>query len=228
MSTRRIDWKNIDSILIKNYENGESSRSLSQSLDIGFSTIKKRLKILGAVSPEKSSEIIYCLNCETELTTKTQKKFCNRSCAAIYNNVINPSEKMLASKKQPESTCDNCGKPNTKSRKYCQECWVIVNKGKSLEKWESTQLKDMKRTKETNSRNRYPYIAGLARKTYEQSKLPKECFICGYDFHVDIAHIQAISDFPETAFISEVNNIKNLVALCKNHHWEYDRGFLKL
>lgn len=30
------------------------------------------------------------------------------------------------------------------------------------------------------------------------------------------------------ATISDVNDPSNLVALCKNHHWEFDNGHLSL
>ena len=38
----------------------------------------------------------------------------------------------------------------------------------------------------------------------------------------------AVSDFDDSALISEINSKDNLIALCPNHHWEYDHGLLKL
>ena len=67
-----------------------------------------------------------------------------------------------------------------------------------------------------------------ARITYQASSKPKQCIICGYDKHYEVAHIKAVSDFDGTALISEINNIDNLIALCPNHHWEYDNGLLTL
>lgn len=49
----------------------------------------------------------------------------------------------------------------------------------------------------------------------------------GYDKHIEIAHIKAVSDFSDDSLISEINDKNNLVALCPNHHWEFDNGFLK-
>ena len=37
-----------------------------------------------------------------------------------------------------------------------------------------------------------------------------------------MAHIKAVSDFNDDTLISEINDIDNLIALCPNHHWEYD------
>ncbi len=66
-----------------------------------------------------------------------------------------------------------------------------------------------------------------AYKTYEESGLPLVC-ICGYSKHVEICHKQAVSLFPDTATMIEINNLANLLALCPNCHWEFDNGLLKL
>lgn len=71
-------------------------------------------------------------------------------------------------------------------------------------------------------------IRKLAEEVYRKSGKGFECAICGYDKHVEIAHIKAVSDFDDSALISEINSKDNLIALCPNHHWEYDHGLLKL
>ena len=43
-----------------------------------------------------------------------------------------------------------------------------------------------------------------------------------------MAHIKAVSDYDNDTLISEINDINNLVALCPNHHWEYDNNLLDL
>lgn len=45
-----------------------------------------------------------------------------------------------------------------------------------------------------------------------------KCAICGYDKHVEIAHIKPVSDFADSCTIAEINSIDNLIALCPNHH----------
>ena len=70
-------------------------------------------------------------------------------------------------------------------------------------------------------------ISKHARKVYEKSGKSKHCLICGYNRHTDIAHIRAVSDFPDDAFIGEINDIHNLMALCPNHHWEFDNHLLE-
>ena len=67
-----------------------------------------------------------------------------------------------------------------------------------------------------------------AQKTFESSSKEKHCKICGYDKHYEVAHIKAVSEFSDNTLISEINDLDNLVALCPNHHWEYDNGLLNL
>lgn len=65
-----------------------------------------------------------------------------------------------------------------------------------------------------------------ARKVFESSGKESKCVICGYDKHIEIAHLKSVSDFKDKALISEINAPSNLVALCPNHHWELDNGIL--
>lgn len=54
------------------------------------------------------------------------------------------------------------------------------------------------------------------------------CKICGYDKHIEICHIIAVSKFNDDALIRDINASTNLVGLCPNHHWEFDNGLIKL
>ena len=71
-------------------------------------------------------------------------------------------------------------------------------------------------------------IQKLARKNYESSDKPKKCIVCDYDKHYEVAHVKSVSDFDDNALISEINDIANLIALCPNHHWEYDNEMLDI
>lgn len=59
-----------------------------------------------------------------------------------------------------------------------------------------------------------------------KSGLPQCCILCGYSKHIDVCHIKDISSFTNESLISEINDLNNLVALCKNHHWEFDHDHL--
>jgi 5-methylcytosine-specific restriction endonuclease McrA len=48
------------------------------------------------------------------------------------------------------------------------------------------------------------------------------CEICGYDKHVEIAHIIALSKLPDTATVEEASGRINFRILCPNCHWEFD------
>lgn len=71
-------------------------------------------------------------------------------------------------------------------------------------------------------------VRKLAEKIYKDSGKPQKCAICGYDKHIEIAHIKAVSEFDDSATIAEINSINNLIALCPNHHWEYDNGLITI
>ncbi len=69
-------------------------------------------------------------------------------------------------------------------------------------------------------------IRKLADTIFRNSNKPQECAICGYNKHIEIAHIKAVSEFSDNELILEINDINNLVALCPNHHWEFDNNLL--
>ncbi|WP_394804943.1 HNH endonuclease [Hymenobacter monticola] len=52
--------------------------------------------------------------------------------------------------------------------------------------------------------------------------------MCGYDTHYEVCHIKPINEFMPTDFVADVNRLNNLVALCPNHHWEFDHGLLSV
>ena len=70
-------------------------------------------------------------------------------------------------------------------------------------------------------------IRELARKKALKETRFCKCAECGYDKHIEVCHIKAISDFSDDASIENVNDLSNLVGLCPNHHWEFDNGLLE-
>ena len=77
-----------------------------------------------------------------------------------------------------------------------------------------------------SSRKNYQSARSTIRKhayrVWSESNQKCECSVCGYSLYVEIAHKRAVSDFPDEATIQDINAIDNLVALCPNHHWEFD------
>lgn len=166
-----------------------------------------------------------CKNCQKLIPVKktsknTWTKFCNRSCAASYNNKKYP-------KRQLEGICSECNVQCASSKKYCSSCLEIMRK-ESYHKWSEMTLGEYKGSGNANYASGYPYIRALARKKYIKNNNDHSCKICQYDKHIDVCHIKGISSFSLSATIAEINHIDNLIGLCKNHHWELDNGYLDL
>lgn len=163
-----------------------------------------------------------CKNCNQIILVKDHERcrdaknriFCSKSCFATYNKLKQPKADdfcVCGSKKTRKAlTCRKCRKyPKRKSVLLDQLKGNLISKSQYWIQW----------------RNK---ITHHARKTYIDSKYSTECAICGYSLHTEICHIQSVSDFSKDAQVSEINHIENLIPLCKNHHWEFDHGFIPL
>lgn len=153
-----------------------------------------------------------CLECEKE--TKNLK-FCSRSCGAIHRNKHNPPKKLQDRK------CKHC--TNMIGRKSSRDNRIICGKcvPSNTVDWSNITYSQItgKRKYQKNSQ-----IRNQARAIYLKSDNPKKCIVCGYDKHYQVCHIKAISQYKDDAKVSEINALKNLIALCPNHHWELDYG----
>lgn len=166
-----------------------------------------------------------CKHCNNPFERHQSQPFCSVKCSTSHNNKRRnrPLQNILI-----EKFCKRCSKPvkrkNFKDRRLlCTEC--------SLEIFEYNSKLDEQTIGELVGRynghsNRYAYIRERARR--QHVKEGDKCEVCDYCIHVDICHIKAIGSFPLTAKIKEVNNKSNIKKLCKNHHWEFDKGILVL
>ena len=152
--------------------------------------------------------------CQCCSKVTTNPKFCGHSCAAKINNK-SPKRKRIKS----NYFCAACGTAVSYSRKYCKALECQPNYV-DWSDWTLSRFKSMRKY-QRNSR-----IRQLSRKQYMRSSSPKRCAICDYDTHFEVCHIRGNSDLPDTALLSEINHVDNLVALCKNHHWEMDHGIV--
>ncbi len=140
-------------------------------------------------------------------------KFCSRSCSAIHNNHTTP-------KRSRKRRCAGVGCTTLilQDRKHCAECTP-------KRKWGT----DVRTLGDVTGSARYQVHAQVrthARGVMRRSGQAPRCRVCGYSAHVEVSHIRAISTFPSTALISEVNGLDNLEYLCPNHHWEHENGLL--
>lgn len=170
-----------------------------------------------------------CQNFRKQKQTKFFCSFCNkifsRKKSLVRNkNVFCSKEcRKLFKIEQIKVFCKKCGKDINRqqlqdTRKLCETC--RFNKTNEIPFLTLNELK-------TSSKNFHSRIRDLARNVYKNSGLPLKC-CCGYDKYIEIAHIKAIKDFSRESLLKEINNINNLVALCRNCHWEYDHGLLSI
>ena len=165
--------------------------------------------------------MIYCNFCGkpvqrtlSEIARNTTGRFyCSSACAASVNNCA-------AVKRKRRKSCRRCGSLILSNVTYCALCYPAKHylTGKTL----AAAVGNRK------DANRYTGIRGNARKAFFASDRPKCCAVCGYDKHIEVCHVRDISEFPMDTLISVVNSLDNLVALCPNHHWEFDHGYLVL
>jgi hypothetical protein len=149
-----------------------------------------------------------CLYCGAETANA---KYCSRSCAATVNGRLFPSRQRMV------RSCNHCGTALLTRRTTCDSC------NPSLVDWRTVSLQQLK----TKALQQYAaQIRSLARVAYRKSSRAKACAVCGYGTHYEVCHIKPINAFLPTDFVADVNRLSNLVALCPNHHWEFDHELL--
>jgi hypothetical protein len=155
-----------------------------------------------------------CLNCEEETINP---KFCSRSCSASYNNIKFPKRTI----KRKCTQCD-CVVRNYRS-KLCEEHWQehLKNKRDAIENKTIGEYRNTVKSAGLHRSSIHANIRGLAGSWFKHLKA-KPCAHCGYDKHVELCHIKAMSKFPDSALIGEVNHKNNIIQLCPNCHWEFD------
>jgi 5-methylcytosine-specific restriction endonuclease McrA len=147
-----------------------------------------------------------CLHCGVETANA---KYCSRSCANRVNGSLFPSRQRI-----PRS-CKHCGTLLLTRLTTYDSC------NPSFVDWRTVPLLELK----SKALQQYTaQIRSLARVAYRKSSRPKACAVCGYDLHYEVCHIKPINEFAPTDFVADVNALNNLVALCPNHHWEFDHG----
>ena len=150
-----------------------------------------------------------CLNCgeiieigDGKVGQYRRKKFCNNSCAAIFNNKRKPKKTPKPRRAKPDK----------------REKWDIF----------MTQTKGQLFDRRRNWQSARSTIRKYATLIYFEVNEERICKACGYSHYIEVCHIRPVSEFPRETLISEINDISNLVGLCPNCHWEFDHGILLL
>lgn len=155
-----------------------------------------------------------CKNCGSEITTGeiNRKKFCDRSCAAKFNN------KKYPKRPSTDVKCPDCGGKKDYKASRCHKC-------KKRRKWEEVAKKPMSDFfLAGNARVKFSWVRKWGREVFKTSGKKMECEICGFDVIVHIDHIIELSAFDDNATMEEVTGIKNLQCLCPNHHAMKGKG----
>ena len=195
-------------------------------------------------SLDKGVSIVSCKQCtkmfekNNKDIEKTSNNFCSRSCAATYNNTNRTSDYTFNITKRrffPRIT------PNyiyLKSFAECQNCNTIYSKvGTRLSNYNTCSnfcsmelgMKNriMKDSIKRTGANTYDVIRHNAR-VYSKYFYPALCMRCGYDKHYEVCHIKDLKDFSRDETFYEINHKSNLIHLCCNCHWEFDRGLIDI
>lgn len=151
-----------------------------------------------------------CIQCGNETTNP---KFCSRSCSTIHNNLKNP-------RRTKSKVCANelCDVLILSSRNYCYDHKTAGALG--LSKYNTIGELRAAASYQVNAHAR-----NLARSWAKHNIDTSKCAICNYSNHVEVCHIIGLASFPDDTPLSETF-VNNLVALCPNHHWEFDNGLL--
>lgn len=152
-----------------------------------------------------------CLKCNKETNNP---RFCSRSCAASYNNTINP-------KRKTKKKCLQCNDSVLSYRhNRCKNHWDNYKENKYQNKTVG-EYRELQSVKGKHPSWMNTHVRLFARSWLKHlAKQP--CSHCGYDKHVELAHIKAITEFNNDALLSEINSESNVIPLCPNCHWEFD------
>lgn len=145
-----------------------------------------------------------------------KRMFCGRSCSSIVK--VAGRKKTSANRRCKICGDDfeiNRGSNNRFSgRRRCDNC--------TLAAVSKTTKGELRR----RNKNWRATIQGHARDCFVESGLTLQCVVCQYRIHADVCHVKPVCEFADTEEVSAINCINNLVALCKNHHWEYDHSLM--
>lgn len=212
---------------------------------VAKSYCSKKCQSAGQVTKKE----VACKTCNTvffkQLSEVTENNFCTRSCAAKFNN------RGVQRNKPKKRTCAVCSSEFFLSKDHqsltsCSKCFGNVNSITSIEDYvEKNKLisKDVKKkylqgltVSDIQNRNSVlgkhkswssSHIRNLNR-SWNKNLLSIPCQNCGYDKHIELCHIKAVSSFGKDEKLSVVNDPNNILVLCRNCHWEFDNELLLL
>lgn len=159
-----------------------------------------------------------CKKCNKETINP---KFCSRSCSVSYSNTQTPRRKLTR-------VCSKCDDIIRNYRSTLCEKHYKEYKYSRKEGILNQTMKEIRDKRKADHRSSlHAIIRGYARTWFKElTKTP--CANCNYNKHVELCHIKAISSFPDSTLIREVNHKDNIIQLCPNCHWEFDKSDLTM
>lgn len=158
-----------------------------------------------------------CMQCGIELTTKQQKSFCSRSCAATYNNQHRPDRR--------RGICKKCGEPCRSGLRYCSDACRPV-RTRAIRNWSTF-------SEERKKKNVLSVAAWRQRKKARAVAYKGgACQICGYNKSLVALHFHHRDPSKKDFIISRASKSWEAVLaeldkcdlLCANCHAEtHDR-----
>lgn len=202
------------SIIKTELEKGKSYKEIATLFGDTVDAVKGASKRNGLTSKKESKTIIErsCTNCGK---TTTNNKFCSRSCSTSFNN-LNRVDYTTRRK----GVCKACGTAIISKHWYCEKC----RPQKATQ--DDKTLGEVIYEKHHRS-SAFALVRSRARSVAKELGFSK-CVNCGYDKHYEVCHIKPIKDFSLDTLVKDINSEENLVPLCPNCHWEFDKGLLKL
>ena len=155
--------------------------------------------------------------------------FCSRKCSAAFNN------KGVQRNKPKERKCKKCedcyvNTSQHKSKNYCSICLEAYKQETSFEYIKNKTLGELKEKLTVKGKHQSWKSSEVRNfnRSWNKNLTKNGCQNCDYKLHVELCHIKAISDFPDSATLGEVNSPDNILVLCRNCHWEFDNKKLLL
>jgi hypothetical protein len=179
----------------------------------------------GKNNTQTKRTMITCANCSKEFMGTTREtrpsKYCSKKCANEAKVGI-ASRPLPRIRKGEKRICPRCDKNEIFNMETsCPKCkFEALFDNRAKDDYEKVTIADLKARYSITSF--HAKVRGHARSIFKRNRRKMICSKCGYTDHVDVCHIKDVKDFAPTASIAEVNDISNLTALCRNHHWEFD------
>lgn len=216
------DKKQLEEFIL---EQNKSYSEIGRLFGVSGNAIKKAAKKLGIEIPKRRR-----INPSENFShsRKLQKSFINNVDDETFIKIIESSSQWKEIGEKLGYKTNGSLSSNVKDA-ICDRCSKL---GIELKVVTYFDIKSLTKGELFGRRNGYQSARSAIRKDAQKTFLEKNkepcCKICGYRNHIEVAHIKAVSEFDDNTMIAEINSIENLIALCPNHHWEYDNGVIKL